>query len=145
MRVDLHHVQIEELLHSPTGPVVQEVVSRSRTVANLAKRKVGVDSGRLRGSIRFTIQIQHGRVVGTIGTMVQYGVYHHEGTGIYGPRRRPITPTSAKVLVFSPKGSGGRVVYATSVRGSKPNPFLVEALQEAVPWPVRINPLAAMP
>lgn len=142
MRVNLHHLDIEALLHGPQGPVVREVVSRSRTVSNLAKRKVGVDSGRLRGSIRFTLQVEHGRVVGTIGTMVQYGIYHHEGTGIYGPKKKPITPKSAKMLAFSPKGSGGKVVYAKSVKGSKPNPYLIEALREAVPWPIRVNHLA---
>lgn len=141
MRVVLHHHRIQELLHSPSGPVVQEVVSRSRTVTNLAKRKVGVDTGRLKGSIRFSIQVQGGKVIGTVGTIVQYGVYHHEGTGIYGPKRRPITPVKAKVLAFPVKGGKG-MAYARSVRGAKGNPYLLEALREAVPWPVRINHLS---
>lgn len=139
MRVFLHHHTIEELLHSPDGPVVREVVSRSRTVTNLAKRKVGVDTGRLKGSIRFTLQIENGRVVGTIGTVVQYGVYHHEGTGIYGPKRRPITPVTAKVLAFPGKGG---MVYRASVKGARPNPFLVDALRDAVPWPVTTHRLS---
>ncbi|WP_435111317.1 hypothetical protein [Nocardiopsis synnemataformans] len=141
MRVYLHHFELEELLRGPHGPVVQEVTSRSRTVSNLAKRKVGVDTGRLKGSIRFTVRVQGSRVIGTVGSMVQYAPYHHEGTGIYGPRRQPIRPVKAKVLAFKPKGSRA-TVFATQVRGARPNPFLIDALREAVPWPVRINHLA---
>lgn len=43
------------------------------------------------------------------------------GTGIYGPRHRPIVPTKHKFLRFS---VGGRVVFAKSVRGMKKRNFV---------------------
>lgn len=48
------------------------------------------------------------------------------GTGIYGPRRRPITPKTARYLRFKPKGST-TYVYARSVRGMKPRPYMDDA------------------
>ena len=46
------------------------------------------------------------------------------GTGIYGPRGKPITPKRAKFLRFT---TGGRVVFAKSVRGMKPNDYVEKA------------------
>lgn len=136
MRVNLNQAAINELLRGPHGPVVREVNAVTRRVEMRAKTKVGVDSGRLRSSIQRTLSVELTRVVGRVGTAVQYGLYHHQGTGIYGPRRRPIRPKKAGgVLVFTPKGST-QVVVAREVQGSRPNPFLVDALREVSPWPV---------
>lgn len=51
----------------------------------------------------------------SIGQMMQYG------TGIYGSRGEPITPTHGKFLVFE---LNGRKIFAKSVKGSPPRPFL---------------------
>lgn len=135
MRVHLNQARIQELLRSSSGPVAREVNSYARRVANRAKQKVGVDSGRLRSSINHTLNIDGARIVGRVGSLVDYARYHHDGTGIYGPTGRPITPRNGKFLVFP--GKGGGTVFARQVRGSPPNPFLVSALEETVPWPVR--------
>lgn len=143
MRVDLNRAGLDEILRSPTGPVVKEVTARTRTTSNLAKRKVGVDTGRLRSSIQYTINIQHDKVIGTVGAQVQYARYHHDGTGIHGPTGKPITPKNGPFLVFTPKktGRGGKspVVFATQVSGSRANPFLTDALAEAVPYPIQMT------
>lgn len=47
------------------------------------------------------------------------------GTGIYGPRATPIVPVRAKALAFM--GKGGNMVFAKSVRGMKPRPYIKEA------------------
>lgn len=49
------------------------------------------------------------------------------GTGIYGPRRRPIVPKRAKFLRFN---VGGRVVFARSVRGMKKRNFAGDAWKQ---------------
>ena len=54
----------------------------------------------------------------------------HNGTGIYGPARKMITPKRARRLKFKPSGST-RFVYARAVRGMPPNPFLRNALPAA--------------
>lgn len=136
MRVRLRQQEINALLRGRSGPVVQQVTSYTRRTSNRAKQKVGVDSGRLRSSITPTVNVQGKKVVGRVGSVVQYARYHHEGTGVHGPRRRPITPVSSPFLVFPAKGGG--LVFTKQVQGSKPNPYLVDALKETVPWPVRV-------
>lgn len=137
MRVNLNQAGLDEILRSPTGPVVKEVTKRTRTTSNLAKRKVGVDTGRLKSAIQYTVNIQHDKVIGTVGAMVQYARYHHDGTGIHGPTGRPITPKNGPFLVFTPKGAK-QAVFAKQVSGAKANPFLTDALAEAVPYPIQM-------
>lgn len=136
MQVRLNQAALNEFLRGSSGPVVREIASYSRQVSNRAKQKVGVDSGRLRSSIQHIVNVEGTRVVGRVGSGVQYARYHHDGTGIYGPEGRPIRPRNAHMLAFVPKGQKG-VVFAHQVRGSRPNPYLVDALEEIVPWPVR--------
>lgn len=80
-----------------------------------------------------------------------YARYVEEGTGVYGPRKRPfdIVPRSRKALRFpragvplrlsgavraSHAGSKGSYVFArkVTVQGARPQPFLVPAAQKAV-------------
>lgn len=136
MRVTLNQAALEAFLRSPQGPVFKEVASYTRRVHNRARQEVGVDSGRLRSSLSHTMNVDGNRVVGRVGSVVAYARFHHDGTGIYGPTGRPIRPKNSSHLVFHPKGSKV-LVFATQVKGSKPNPFLVRALVETVPWPVQ--------
>jgi hypothetical protein len=60
---------------------------------------------------------------------VRYARWVHNGTGIYGPRHRPIKPKRAKALRFKGRRFGkSGWVYARQVKGMKPNPFLEDAL-----------------
>lgn len=136
VRITVDRAALHELLQGPNGPVVREIVSLTRQVENRAKAYVGVDTGRLRSSIQQTLNIEGSRIVGRVGTAVQYGLYHHEGTGIYGPTGRPITPNRpGGVLVFTPRGGGG-TVFARQVSGSRPNRYLMKAFLEVVPYPI---------
>lgn len=68
-----------------------------------------------------------------IGSNVLYALWQEEGTGIYGKRNAPITPKRAKMLRFETKA--GKIVFARSVRGTKPKEFLkkgVEKLQNNI-------------
>jgi hypothetical protein len=64
-----------------------------------------------------------------IGTRKKHAVWVHDGTGIYGPRRQKIVPRRKKALAFTSKKYGKVVVR--SVRGMRPNRFLVDALPAA--------------
>ncbi|QGJ95812.1 tail completion or Neck1 protein [Gordonia phage EMoore] len=110
-----------------------------RRVQNAARRRAPVDSGALRNSIEYVVTVGPNRTHVKIGSPLPYARYIHEGTGIYGPQGTPIVPTTRQVLKFQVKGSSGRRrgrdapwVFAKSVKGVKPNPFLVDALVEVM-------------
>lgn len=147
---------VDELLRGRSGPVVQHIQDICDATAAEAKRNVKRDSGALAASIEPTVNVYGKLVVGRVGTPLDYGRYLHEGTGIYGPKKTPIRPVSAKVLRFkpgrmigplpagkagtSPENRGGWV-FAASVKGVPPHPYLVEAFERACPYPVRVRPV----
>lgn len=137
VRTRLNFSAITAFLYSPAGPIVGRVRELGRQVENAAKRMAPVDRGALRASIGMQITVNGTRIVARVGTGLEYALYVHKGTGLYGPRHRLIRPRRAKALTFKPR-SGPRVFVKFS-RGQKPNPFLVKALQAVSPWPVRIN------
>jgi hypothetical protein len=115
---------------------------RRAAVGNLTKSGA-VDTGRLRGSVTTEIVITSGRPMARVGTNLPYGRYVEEGTGIYGPKGRPIRPVNARLLrwpVTNNSGSGRRrykggrtaeFAFARSVKGMKPRPWLRPALSAA--------------
>lgn len=118
---------INTLVRGQNGIAGREVRERGERIKARAQELVGVDTGRLRASIyvrNFTIL---GNPAVIIGFGTTYGKYHHNGTGLWGPYRRVIRPRTASALRFTPKGSGLEV-FAKYVRGSKPNPFLRDAI-----------------
>ncbi|MFC1410408.1 HK97 gp10 family phage protein [Streptacidiphilus sp. N1-12] len=150
----IDQVALQQLLRGPHGPVVRLVNTQSRAVANAARRIAPAKSGRLRSTIGSNVTVEGTRVIGRIGSPLEYALYRHEGTGIYGPKGTPIVPVSAKFLRFPSSGTfgplnhgqvkasgAGTIVYARSVRGVPRMPFLVYALEATVPYPIRINPM----
>lgn len=60
----------------------------------------------------------------------EVGVYHEEGTGIYGPKKRPIVPTTAQALRFS---IGGNTIFAKSIKGMPARPIIEPTVDKR--WP----------
>lgn len=122
-----------------------------RKTVNAAKRKCNVDTGQARASLQYLVLVGPDRITVRVGSDLDHVRYLNEGTGIYGPRHRPIRPVSRKFLRFKSRGTFGPVaaggrragrgqwVFARQVRGIPPHPFLWEALRESVPWPVIRN------
>jgi hypothetical protein len=132
----LNNAAIAQLLHSPVGPVAKDLLKRGIRVQSQAKRNLGgntssgprrIDHGLLRASIATQLGTHGGELAMRVGTNVYYGLWVHDGTGIYGPRHTPIVPRKAKYLRFYWKKEG-RWVFAKSVRGMKPNTYLKSAL-----------------
>ena len=124
---------LQQILVSPQGPVYQDIFRRCVKVQNRAKQNLEraprrIDTGRLRSDIHIQMVTVDGAPAGRVGFNVFYGLYVHNGTGIYGPTGTPIFPTTAKWMSW--KGKKGRV-YARSVKGMQPNPFLADALVAA--------------
>ena len=118
------------LLRSPVGPVFRDLQLRGTAVKNKAQRlcPVAPGGGRLRTSIEVEMAVERGAPVARVGTNVEYALYVHEGTGIYGKRGRPITPVRAKALKFT---VGGKTLIRRSVAGMPGRPFLTDALDAA--------------
>lgn len=134
-RLDLNAVR--QLLISPQGGVVRDLLRRGLQVETQAKRNLAgiggpkrIDTGRLRASIATQVVMRNGAPAVLVGTNVRYAMWVHDGTGIYGPAHRMIRPRRAKRLRFRPQGSR-RFVHARAVRGMVPNRFLVNALPAA--------------
>lgn len=134
----LNQTEITRILTSSTGPVARALLVRGYRVQAQARKNLGggagsgpkrVDTGLLRASIAVELRRRETLVV-RIGTNVEYAIYVHEGTGLYGPKHRRIVPRTKRYLRFRPQGTQ-RFVYARSVKGMRPNPFLVDALSAA--------------
>lgn len=97
-----------------------------------------VDTGFLRNNRSIEIDAGPGSLKGSLTYHAHYALFVMRGTGIFGPRGTPITPTTANYLVF--RGRDGAMVYAKSVKGQRAQPFLAEAFRAACPWPVTIHP-----
>lgn len=85
---------------------------------------------RVRGGVvaaRFGVQ----PVVGRQGGSPLYPLYVHEGTGIYGRLHRVIKSRRAKFMVFW--GRTG-LVFARSVRGQRPQPYMTRAYEVAAAY-----------
>lgn len=87
---------------------------------NVAKEHTApIKTGALKRNIK-VIRVDARSV--TIGNTagVGYAKFVHEGTGLYGAKKRKITPKKARALK-TPYG------YRKSIKGQKPNPYLLKA------------------
>lgn len=130
---------IQALLSGDEGPVARTLLVRGYRVQSRAKQNLGgatgsgpkrVDTGRLRASISTQLVRRAGYPAVRIGTNVKYAMWVHDGTGLFGPKHAYIYPKTKRYLRFKPKGAQG-YVYAKRVKGMKPNPFLLDALEAA--------------
>lgn len=124
VKIIWNEAEFRRLLEVETVPqAMWRAAGRTR---DRAKRNAStiVDTGALRSSI-VALRI-HSRpgVWYEIGSPLEYAIFQHEGTANGGAGR--IYPRRAKVLRFSGKGG---TVFAKSVRGVKPTPFLTDALK----------------
>lgn len=127
--------EVDRLLRSRGGAVAQAVNDVAERTARAARSRAPVDSGRLRNSIRVRSHATASQFKAWVYTNVEYSVYVHEGTGIYGPRGRPIRPRRGRFLAWEDPNGGG-MIFAREVRGQRPQPYLLDALRFASPWPV---------
>jgi hypothetical protein len=138
VRIDVHQGAMFNLLRSPSGPVHRRVSSVRRKTEAIAVANAPVgDTGNLRNERTSETRDETTRLVAEITFHAYYALFVMKGTGIYGPKGQPIRPKTAEYLVF--RGRDGGLVYVKQVRGQRPNPFLVEALKTASPWPVIVH------
>ena len=137
-RVELHQGNIRAFF-SEVGPPARTLAKYGRRIVNDAKRSAPVDKGKYRASIQFLVEASPNALRLTVGSGLHYAEYIAKGTGIYGPRRRPIRPVHRKFLKFKPKGQK-KFVFARQVRGMKPNNHLVDAMRAHIALPISLRP-----
>lgn len=76
-------------------------------------------------SIRAVVErISDDLIEGKVGSHLEYARYLEEGTGIYGPAKRPIVivPTTKRALFWGAFGAGGKPIMARRVviKGIRP-------------------------
>jgi hypothetical protein len=148
----VNQAAVDALLRGRSGPVVRHITEITEAIRSEAARNVKKDTGALAASLSATVNVHSRLVVGRVGSPLNYAEWIHQGSGIYGPRHTPIVPVSAKALRFKPgrmigplpsgqSGSSpedrGGWIFAKSVKGVPPHPFLVEAFERVCPYPVR--------
>lgn len=87
-------------------------------------------SGDLRASL--TVQEIDAETV-VMGTNLAYAIFVHQGTGLWGPLRRRITPTTKQALHWP-----GARHPVKSVKGQPPQPFLQTAWEKVLPEAERL-------
>lgn len=131
----LNPAQVAYILHSPAGPVARDLIKRGIRVQNRARRNLSgntgsgpkrVDTGLLRASIATQLRTDGFELAMRVGSGVRYARWIHDGTGIYGPKARPIKPKTAKYMRWYTKQ--GTPVFARQTKGMRPNPYLKAAL-----------------
>lgn len=110
--------QIEFIMVNPRGDVGRTLKKRADRVVMAAKMQVGVQTGRLRRSIKTYDHIKTGSTIQAlkIGSSVYYGYWHHEGTrpGFY----------KRKTIIASPRGGVRTMRHRHVHKGTRPNRFL---------------------
>ena len=110
--------------------VEQSLRDTADRVTEVARMLAPARSGNLRRSIRRTFGRRGRTAVAFVEATARYAYFVHEGTGIYGPRGRPIVAAPGRVFAFP--GRDGRMVYTRRILGSRPQPFLVDAVNQVL-------------
>lgn len=137
--------EIKGLIASRQGPVWRDIQLRGQKVQNKARRLCPVDKGALKDSITLEMALVNGLPTARIGSNLEYAIFVHEGTGIYG-RGQFIKPVRARALRWPSinqkyrqtggnrrykSGKTAAYVYSMRSAGSRGRPFLRNALSAA--------------
>lgn len=119
--------EISKALMLKSSKVADNAQVKMLTMAALmveseAKQKAPIDKGVLRSSITHKLEGSTGARMARVGTNIEYAVYQEYGTGVFGPKGRPITPKRGRFLVF--RGKDGNMVFARQVAGSPKREFM---------------------
>jgi len=124
--------QIAQKLKKDIAEVIQSGLLRvagaieAEAVAVVPRR-----TGNLANSIRKYMTSRNSAMV---TATAPYAVFVHEGTGMYGPEKRPfdIRPKNKKALAFTWQGKK-TVVKKVTIQGQRPQKFFEQAVKKVHP------------
>lgn len=130
VKITIHRVPVFELLYAPTGDV-HNLVERTTNAVHIAVlRETPVMTGAMVGTISQDIRVAPGRSVrGIVESDDEAALWVQQGTGLFGPQHRRITPRRSPVLRWPDRRRGSGFVYAESVAGQDANPFMWRGLR----------------
>ncbi len=130
----------------PVSVLLKTAVSDiQEALYDVAQRLVPRDTGELasngigkEGPVRIAPGVYHAGI--GLKKSPHYGIFVHDGTGIYGPRKSPIVPRTAPYLKFT---IGERTFRLKSVKGQEAQPFIDQAYEivNRTYVPMRVNRL----
>lgn len=148
VQVNLHEAAIQVFFERHFGREMRAIV---REGVRLSRARTPRHRGDLARSVQGDVErygAPDGGYLGYWGSDEPHAIWVHDGTGIYGPRRRPIRPTHGRFLVFTPYRMLGpnvfrtargkipakqrRKIAVTSVRGQPRTPFLTEPFEQVL-------------
>jgi hypothetical protein len=128
--VRFYEGELDMVLNSPQGMVGRHLAKRAYIIETAAKQQVGVQTGRLRNSIKTkTFRTTTGQGV-SVGSEVSHALIHHEGS-----RPHVILPkVQGGKLVFMGGTGGTKLIVTDRVNhpGTRPNRYLSDWLFVAV-------------
>lgn len=118
-------IPVDALLKDALSDIKDKMAAEARDQAPLG------ETGKLKaeGIGEFgPIKIAPGRWLAGVGLKKEpfYGIFVHDGTGIYGPHKSPIVPRTAPYLKFT---IGERTFRLRSVKGQEAQPFIKRAFE----------------
>lgn len=126
MKFVLNKLAYDQYTQDPDGDVGRFLRRKAVKLQGLARKQVGVRTGRLRKSINYRVVNSGGGLVAIVGSNNRIALMHHNGT-----RPHIIRPRRAQTLRFY---SHGRIVYSKLVHhpGTKPNRYLTDNLSRVM-------------
>ncbi len=112
--------------------VTKELTDAIKTSIHIIRPMMMKEAPHDKGGLRKNIFAKIKGLIGTVGPDVNatpYAWYVHEGTGIYAGRGR-IFAKRAKALKMN---IGGKIVFAKSIKGQRPNPFVERTVDKMTP------------
>lgn len=130
VKITIRRVPVFELLYAPTGDV-HNLVERTTNAVHIAVlREAPVMTGAMIATLNKDIRVAPGRSVrGIVESDDEAALWVQQGTGLFGPQHRPIVPRRSRVLRWPDRRRGSGFVYAKSVAGQEPNPFMWRGLR----------------
>lgn len=131
----LNAQQVAAAVMGQNGPLLKRLLAIGFKIEAQAKaltnnQMVGVVTGRLSGSITTVLSEIDGVPAVLVGTPVEYALFVHEGTRAHWPPRDPIARWLA-MRGGNPRDAF-RVQRAIARRGTKPRPFLTQAMRDVL-------------
>lgn len=133
IKVDITSGSVDQAVAKVVGKLLVKIGTTAKARAQqIIGEEIKDRSGKLKASTDFAIQRNGNHIELHLDNSAgSYALYQHEGTGIYGPKKRPIRPKHGQFLVWTDPDTGEKI-FAKEVRGTPGKKFLSRAADFAI-------------